>query len=475
MKEVTLEYGDGHMTVALPESATVVRYGETYFDPPAVDPWAATREALARPVGMKPIRESVGPGSKVVIAFPDRVKGGMHERTHRRVAIPLILQELRAAGVKDDDITLLQAPGLHRENTREELYQYLPKEIVDEFASAGRLARHDAEDPDGVLDLGTDAHGDGVFCNRLLAEADFGIILGHTQGNPYGGYSGGYKMLVTGLTHWRSIRCHHTPKTMYREDFLPTSTHQYMREQFDTIGKTIEERIGKKLFCVDAVVDTTAQVLGVYAGSCEEVQKASWPLADKRTNVHLPGEKADVLVFGMPRGFHYGPGMGTNPILMTQAVGATLCRVAGALNPNPVVIAPSVCDGWFNDEWFPAYREIYQVFQKNAFAPADMVPYEEEFASRPEYISKFRFNNAYHPFHAFSMLYMGGVAWRNTSAMFMPGAKEPGIARSMGFIPTQTFEEAMKGAEKFVGKNPKILALPEYLLKVPAHLFADGG
>ncbi len=473
MKEVTLEYGDGKMTVELPQSATVVRYGETYVDPPAVDPWEATRKALANPAGMKPIRESVGPRSKVVMAFPDRVKGGMHERTHRRVAIPLILEELRAAGVKEENITLLQAPGLHRENTREELYMYLPKEIVDEFADSGRLVRHDAEDPEGVVDLGVDSHGDRVFCNRLVAESDFAIILGHAQGNPYGGYSGGYKMLVTGLTHWRSIRCHHTPATMYRDDFMPTTTHQYMREQFDTIGKTIEERIGKRMFAVDAVVDTNAQVLGVFAGSCEGVQQASWPLADKRTNVHMATEKADVLVFGEPRTFHYGPGMGTNPILMTQAVGATLCRVAGALNPNPVVIVPSICDGWFNDEWFPAYREIYDVYQKNGNAPEDMVKYEEEFASRPEYINKFRFEHAYHPFHAFSMLYMGGVALRSTKAMFMPGAKEPGIARSMGFIPTATFDEAVKAAEKYVGKNPKILALPEYLLKVPAHVFAD--
>ncbi|MHB1132619.1 MAG: lactate racemase domain-containing protein [Chloroflexota bacterium] len=473
MKQVTLEYGDGTMSVDLPDSATVVRYGETYTDPPAIDPWEATRKALANPVGAKPIRDSVGPGSKVVIAFPDRVKGGTHPRAHRRVAVPLILEELRAAGVKDENIYLMQAPGLHRENTLEEIYQYMPREVIEPFARAGRLVRHDAEDPNGVLDLGKDAHGDSVYCNRLLAESDFAIILGHAQGNPYGGYSGGYKMLVTGLTHWRSIRCHHTPSTMYRPDFMPTTTHQYMREQFDTIGKTIEERIGKKMFCVDAVVDTTAQVLGVWAGSCEEVQKASWPLADKRTNVHMATEKADVLVFGEPRNFHYGPGMGTNPILMLQGVGATLCRVAGALNPGCVVIVPSICDGWFNDTWFPAYREIYNCFQKNALTPADMVQFEEQFATNYEYIEKFRFHNAYHPFHAFSMLYMGGVAWRNTRAMFMPGAKDPGIARSMGFTPTNTFDEALQAAEKHVGKNPKILALPEYLLKVPAHLFAD--
>jgi len=474
MKQVELEFGDGKMTVDLPDSATVVRAGETYVDPPAVDPYVATRQALDKPCGMPPLRELVNAKSRVVVAFPDRVKGGMHDRTHRKTCIPLILEDLRRAGVKEENITLMCAPGLHRQNTREEMEMYLPKEVVAEFWGK-RLVHHDAEDPDGVLDLGSDELGDRVFVNRRVAEADLTVLIGHAQGNPYGGYSGGYKMLVTGLTHWRSIRCHHTPATMYRPDFVPTTTHSRMRDQFDTIGRTIEERIGKKLFAVDAVVDTTAQVLGVYAGEIGAVQEASWPLADRRTNVHLPIEKADVLVFGMPRSFHYGPGMGTNPILMYQAVGATLCRVMGAFREGGVVIAPSICDGWFNEEWFPAYPEVHKLFQEKATTPADMVQFEEEIATRPGYVKKFRFENAYHPFHAFSMLYMGGITSQRTSAVFMPGAKEPGMARGMGFIPTKTFDHALKAAERYVGRNPRILALPEYLVRVPAHLWADKG
>ena len=31
------------------------------------------------------------------------------------------------------------------------------------------------------------------------------ILVGHVQGNPYGGYSGGYKHSATGITNWKSI------------------------------------------------------------------------------------------------------------------------------------------------------------------------------------------------------------------------------------------------------------------------------
>ena len=53
MKEVLLDYGDRHMPVELPDSAVVVRYGETYTDPPGVDPVEATRRALEIKWGRK--------------------------------------------------------------------------------------------------------------------------------------------------------------------------------------------------------------------------------------------------------------------------------------------------------------------------------------------------------------------------------------------------------------------------------------
>jgi hypothetical protein len=70
------------------------------------------------------------------------------------------------------------------------------------------------------------------------------------------------------------------------------------------------------------------------------------------------------------------------------------------------------------------------------------------------------------------MLYTGGIAQRRASAIYLPGAKDPAMARSMGLIPTRTFDEAVAQAAKYVGRQPKMLVLPEYLLKVPAHLYA---
>ncbi len=461
MQEVLLEYGDDRMRVELPDSATVVRYGETYIDPPEVDPVEATRKALEAPLGFPRLSELGGPDKKVVLAFPDRVKGGVHSTCHRRVAIPMVIEELLKAGTKLENITLVCAMGLHRKNTLEEWYWYLGREIVDRFWP-DRLVNHDGEAPD-LCDFGTDEMGNVVLCNRLLAEADLPIVIGHCAGNPYGGYSGGYKMIVTGLTGWRSIASHHSPETMHRDDWLGASTDSHMRRQFRSIGRAMEKNMGKKIFAVDAVLGQKSQILSVAAGELSLVEEATWPLADKRTNVFLDmNEPADVLVIGIPRNFHYGPGMGTNPILMSLGIGGQLSRSWHAFREGGVIVATSVCDGWFNDAWFPSYEETYRALQKYN-TPAEFLASSDALDITMNYEYRFAYSNryAYHPYHAMSMISGGSVPALHTSAVYIVGAKAPEYARGMGFIPLSSFAEAMKQAERFVGKNPRVLCTPE--------------
>jgi nickel-dependent lactate racemase len=473
MGNVLLDYGDGKMSVELPDSATVVRYGQTYVDPPEVDAHSAVQHALEHPLGFPPLREMGGPTKKVVIGFPDRVKGGVQPNCHRKVAIPLIVQELLKGGTKIENITLLCCMGLHRKNTLEEWYWYLGKEIVDRFWP-DRLVNHDVEAPD-LCDFGTDAMGNRVQCNRLMAEADVPIVVGHCSGNPYGGYSGGYKMIVTGLSGWQSIASHHTPGTMHRKDWLGASTASHMRHQFASIGRAMEEGIGKKFFAVDAVLGQKSQILDVKAGLIAEVEKATWPLADRRTNIYLDmQEPADILVFGLPRNFHYGPGMGTNPILMSLAVGGQLSRCWNAFREGGVIIAPSICDGWFNDHWFPSYEETYHAMQKYCTA-AEFLKSDEALRISTTYEYRFQYSNyyTYHPFHAMSMISGGSAALLWTSAVFIVGAKVPGYAREMGFIAVSTYAEAFEQAKKIVGtQNPNVLCTPEcFTGGVPVHLY----
>lgn len=472
---VDFEYGEGMLSANLPDHTDVFVPGETVPDPPHIatsEIEARTREAIQNPIGMDPVSRLVNADSKVCIVFPDRVKGGFQSDSHRKVSSRILLEELSAAGVPDRNILWICSNGLHRKNTKEEIRSILGDEVFHRFWWNHQIVNHDSEDWDNLVDLGFDVLNDRVIMNRAAFEADLTIAIGHTLGNPYGGYSGGYKHVATGITHWKSIASHHVPHVMHRDDFTPVSSKSLMRSKFDAIGQHMEKRMGRKFFLVDAVLDTNQRQIAVFAGYGAKMQAESWKAADARTYVPWAEKKCDVMVFGMPRSFHYGNGHGTNPILMLQAIAANVIRHRRILSDRAVVICSSVCDGYFHDEEFPGYRELYEYFQTDYHQTLpDLEAYGELFSAKSEYIDRYRYGFGFHPYHAFSMISCGHIAEDHCAAAYIVGAREPGLARGMGMKTRRTFEEALDDAmKKYVGPNPNILALPRTFRTAAVHL-----
>lgn len=63
------------------------------------------------------------------------------------------------------------------------------------------------------------------------------------------------------------------------------------------------------------------------------------------------------------------------------------------------------------------------------------------------------------------------LAEEYTSAIYIVGAREPGVARGMGLKTRAIFEEALADAKKkLVGESPNILALPQTFTTAAVHL-----
>lgn len=473
--KLDFEYGQGTMRADLPDYTDVFVPGQTVADPPPIPEERLEEEtlkSLRTPIGMPPLTQLAKKGSKCVIVFPDRVKGGEQPTSHRKISTKLIVGELYSAGVEKKDILLICSNGLHRKNTEKEIRSILGDDLFNEFWYSGQILNHDSEDYDHLVDLGGTERGDPVLMNKYVYDADVAILIGHVQGNPYGGYSGGYKHSATGITHWRSIASHHVPQVMHRDDFTPVNGTSLMRHKFDEISMYMEDRMGKKFFCCDAVLDTKSRQIAIFSGYAKEMMPVSWKVADERTYVHWAEKKYDVLVFGMPQSFHYGDGMGTNPIMMMQALSAQVIRHKRVMSDRCVILCSALCNGFFNDEIWPYTREMYELFQRDQMdILPDLNSYGEHFAANQEYIRKYRFANAFHPFHGFSMIACGHIAEMNTSAIYVVGAQEPGFARGMGLKTRATFEEALEDAKKkYVGDRPNILALPLAFKTTSVHL-----
>ncbi len=484
MKHFEFEYGQGTMGANLPDSTDVFIPGETVADPafiPFENLEAAYKESLANPIGMPNLTQIVKGGEEdgkpaseqtVVFVVPDRVKGGEQATSHRKLSIKYILEELYAAGIQHQNIMFIVSNGLHPRAKKEDYRAIFGDEIFNSFYPCGQMTSHDSEDPDHMIDLGLTKRGDPVFMNKYVYDCDIPILIGHVQGNPYGGYSGGYKHSATGISNWRSIASHHVPSVMHRDDFTPVNGGSLMRNKFDEISMRMEECMGHPFFCCDAVLDTSSRQIAIYSGYAKEMMPISWELADKRTYVHWAEKKYDVLVFGMPQKFHYGDGMGTNPIMMMQALSAQILRFKRVLSDKCVIICASTCNGYFHDELWPYLRKTYEMFQQDHMNTLpDMDRYGEYFATNEEWIRQYRFTNAFHPFHGFSMMSCGHIAEMNTSAIYIVGAEQPGYARGMGLKTRATYEEALEDAmKKYVGPNPNILALPLTFKKAAVHL-----
>jgi hypothetical protein len=78
-----------------------------------------------------------------------------------------------------------------------------------------------------------------------------------------------------------------------------------------------------------------------------------------------------------------------------------------------------------------------------------------------EYCFSYSNNYTYHPYHAMSMISGGTVPLKWCSQAYVVGAQAPGYARGMGYRTMRSVKDALRDAERYVGKNPRILCTPE--------------
>jgi nickel-dependent lactate racemase len=117
---VELPWGAGSLKVLLPETWSVLGELKPRSHQAASDPAKICAEALQNPIGMKPLASRELSGQRVVLVVDD------HSRpTPVREFIQPVLHELTLAGVKDENIDIIIATGVHRPSRAEEVERKL--------------------------------------------------------------------------------------------------------------------------------------------------------------------------------------------------------------------------------------------------------------------------------------------------------------------------------------------------------------
>ena len=167
--KIELAYGRNGLPVDLPDTTEVIT---SRFTPGLPDEAEAIRNALRNPIGSAALASKVKAGDKVVISHSDITRATPNERI-----LPVLLAELEAAGIRREDITLLNALGTHRPQTEPELRAMLGDFVVDHY----RCLQHNAFDDSNLVSLGKTSFGNNVRVNRLLVESDVRIYTGFIE------------------------------------------------------------------------------------------------------------------------------------------------------------------------------------------------------------------------------------------------------------------------------------------------------
>ena len=257
--KVRLAYGQGWLTIDLPDGRTTVI--EPAHNPGLPDEKGAVLKALANPIGAKPLREAIKPTDKVCIVFTDITRATPNERI-----IPWLLEHL--SNVPKENITLLNSTGTHRPNTKAELEKMLTTEVVRNY----RVINHECEKHEDLVQLGTTRDGTPAMINRHVVEANVRIITGFIEPHFFAGFSGGIKGIMPGCAGLETIMSNHGAKNIGHPNstFGVTAGNELWEELRD-----IALRVGQS-FLFNVTLNEQRQITGVFAGDIIEAHKVGF-------------------------------------------------------------------------------------------------------------------------------------------------------------------------------------------------------
>lgn len=419
-REFNLKYGKGTVTFSIPEEQILdVVLGKEY---PALENLeAAYLTALDHPIDAPPLKEIIKPGDTVAITVSDITRAWQKNY----LTLPLLINYLNAAGVPDENITIVIAVGGHRANTEQECKELCCEEVY----SRVKVVNHDAWDTKNMVYLGKTSRGTEVSVNRIFTEADKVILTGGIIYHYMVGYGGGRKSVLPGIASIKTIQQNHLwamgPELGSGSN--PRSASKYTRgnechEDMMEIAAFVNPD-----FIVNVVPNPEGDIAGVFAGNWVSAWLHGTELVDKMYGIEIQ-EEADIVIAtagGYPKDINlYQTGKTMDNAYYAMKKGG----VAIILSECPDIMEPEEFTQWFNYE---STYEMERALRANFTIPGWVAFKEVECSDKGPFI----------------------LLTKPENAEFAKKAK---------LIPVASIEDALKIAyEKCGTPNPKITVMPQ--------------
>lgn len=244
------------------------------------DESALVRQALANPIGSKPLHELAADRAKVVLITSDHTRP-----MPSRVTLPPYLAEIRR-GNPSADITILVATGVHRAPTAEELHARFGESIC----AKERIVIHNAADESQLVRMGTLPSGGELWLNRLVAEADLVVSEGFVEPHFFAGFSGGRKSILPGVAGRKTVLYNHSAAFIR----APEARQGNLTANPIHADMAFAARTAKLAFILNVLLDGDKRITAAFAGDAEQAHAAACACCLEQTRV--PAVQADIVI-----------------------------------------------------------------------------------------------------------------------------------------------------------------------------------
>ena len=255
---ILIPYGKGHIECTIPHDGLLTSRIDTLkSERPGIE---IVEEAVRNPIGSKRLCELAEGKKTCTIIISDHTRP-----VPSRDILPPMLAELRK-GNPDIAVTLLVATGFHRPTTTAELEAKLGGEI----ANREKIVVHDAFDADSNVQIGVLPSGAPLVIDRVAVETDLLISEGFIEPHFFAGFSGGRKSVLPGIAARETVYWNHNA------DFIASPYARTGILEGNPLHRDMvyAARAAKLRFICNVVINAKHQVVGAFAGDCEQAHVA---------------------------------------------------------------------------------------------------------------------------------------------------------------------------------------------------------
>lgn len=416
MKEYSFKYGKGEVKFSLDPALVMDELVINEF-PALPDPEAAVLEAIRNPIGSPALRDIVKPGQTVafIVNDPTRV-------ARSYVFLPVLINELNAAGIPDANMRIVFALGTHHAMTEAEMVEAVGEAV----AKRVKMYNPDCRDDSQIKWFGTTSRGTKVGFNKLVTEVDHIICTGGIVHHFFSGYGGGRKAMLPGVAAYETIRHNHSMM------FDPNAVIGKLEGNPVYYDQVEGAEMCRPSFLVNVVMDEEKCFLKVFAGDYIEAHKEACKMVDKVYGAAVKQE-ADLVIAscgGFPKDI--------NVYQLQKTMDNAWC----AVRKGGVVIILGEC------------REGSGSAQYEAMMKEHKTPEGIETALRAN------FQIGAHKAYAVTRL-------MKKAEFILVSSMEPELAKMLLFTPARTIDEALKLAFAKLGPKPSITLMPMGAITVP--------